>query len=593
MTSANWLNNYGIPSDVVGYVIQFLPVDVALKFSMLCRKFTSTLVWGNVRHFDNGDFPTKLSNMIASQLLKNAAELTRFESLIISVRGDESILNQLCCVFAPRLKRFERRQYTILILSEKQLLESFSPKLAESLKLPSINTALLHEMFAHDFPNLTQLQISQEELVDEDEDPHAHPMRQVSGLIPIRPLLASLASNTCQLRHLSIALTAIHDEKGLLIDAIKQVALAKKESLQTLDFAANADFGEGPRNLAQLTLKWLDIMFNGAVFDSSKWQLLPAAIEAAFGIHISKFRISGATIWQRIMLYNIVEKCVIPPLEHSRALFDAVYPSATTSEAAKINAFEFFIDQTGRTDTLHVQKGNPALADQYRDWLIQTRSAYLRDRDIRSMRFKTIALGLLGILSFLDCCNYELGEAWSHLISLGSAVDSSRPLHAFFSLLSDKYDMGGFIPPEYLAALLISRGSGHTVDFLAPIGPCQEPLVVFLRETAPNSCNMVLSDKSLFDPLQSHPTLPGTPLFLFALLHPAARTMTEWPYHYARAYHVFDTHFAALEPQLKSMELCYSNSEHITSLLKNYPRASAELKNFLLGLVSKEELKKH
>jgi hypothetical protein len=556
---------------------------------LTCKVFTKKLLWTNIVHFDNGAYSPTMSDSIAAKLLKHCDELVRMDSLVISRRGDEDVLNELCARLAPRLKRFERHCFTLYIRNEESQLVAFSPKKIEALALPAICSAPIQKkLFCNDLPHLQELHITEQE-ADEDDDEEYYeresdPLRHVD--VPsIRPLLAAIASNACKLRSFKVSVTNIRDEQGFVTDSIKAIALAKKDTLQLLDFTSSVDGAPGLVSVTEASLKWLDIIFNGAVFDSSKWDSLPAAIETTFGVHVSDFRIGGATIWQRVMIHTIIQKCEFPPLEHSRALFDAVYSPDRASAAARINSFEFFLDDTVRIDAESAKKKDGALVEQYRSWMMQTVASNLNDVDIRCVPFKSIALGLAGLVIFLDCCQYDVGELWQRVVAFGSVTDSAFPLNPYFGLAGENLDMGVPFKADRLAKMLLKYRQGDKFDLLAPIGSCSDPLIVYLREAALEVFNAILNDASIFDPLKRHPTAQ-TPMLLFAFLQPLKQNLKITPA--ARIIQSFEERYLALSSELQGVS--YMPKEHITvDLLRRWPQPPPALKAFLLTLVPKEE----
>jgi hypothetical protein len=490
------------------------------RLSAVCKALSGNFIWRNILHFDNGSYVSpERCEKVSQQLLKHVDNLTRFESLIISEKGDADVLNTLIRRLAPQLRRFGRHIYTILIAGVNSLFEALETQNLEKLDLQATDSNRLESFFkSNSFPNLKHLSVSEDEpaeLVDYFSDDTIQDVR------PVRPLLQNIASSTGSLEVFEVMIANTHDKDGLVFNSIKDIVSANKETLRILDVGACTDTeGRFVVSNPYTTSRWLDTIFDGARYDSYKWRLLPGYISSTFGVDISCFRVFGASVWQLVFLSEKHRNGAIPSLEHIQGLFDAVYPPRKTSPAARIKSFETFLaSDVHQTMKFFFDELNAAMRTDYLSWMIEEIRSALKVMDLRSVHLESVLLGLFGVLSFCDSCELPVDDIRQHIVEVASVANPDFPWTACFQLLESKFEFQGCIRTSMLVNMLIKYRRDLKVDISAPVGIDGDPLIVFLRDRSARAFEHIVTDPAVFNPVQMHPTR-HVPLLLFALLEP-------------------------------------------------------------------------
>jgi hypothetical protein len=471
-------------------------------------------------HFDNGSYISQSrADRVTNQLIKHVDDLTRFESLIISESTEDDGLNSLIHRLAPQLRRFARYIYTILIREEESLLHALRPRNLQQLEIQALDSIRVENFFmSNSFPKLTHLAVSEDE--PQDDMDIASDIDSDREIRPVRWLLEHIASSTGSLVIFEVLVTNLQDDKGLVTDAIAAVARANKQSLKILDFCAGKDASRRSQfEYASTTYKWLQKIFRGALSDSTKWVTLPALILSEFGVDISCFRVLGATLWQFIFTGLKSGNGELPPLEHVRALFEAIYPRAKTCAASRIKPFEIFLVNEVHDALFSYNEARPVVGAELASWMISEIDSNLRELDLRSVSAEPILIGLFGVISFCDACGIPVDAVWQHVIALASLTHPDQPLMACFQLLESTFGFNGNVIASKLHIMIVKYRGREKMDFFAPFGQNGDALIIFLRDNLFEAARDIMLDSELLDPLQMHPTRE-IPMLLFILLEP-------------------------------------------------------------------------
>jgi hypothetical protein len=413
---------------------------------------------------------------------------------------------------APQLRRFERQSYTIAINDVSHLLTSLNPRKMQHLSIQAVATKIVEDLFrASSFPNLISLAIS------EDEPRDGQPPEEVPS---IRPLLSLIASQTGRLEFFEVSLSLLKDEHGSKIGAIKEVVQANQETLRILNFNSNSDNrGRNYFTTSSNALQMLSATFGVTVTDCGTWATIADYIKSSFGVHVCRFRILGATIWQCFMAFQIVELTRMPRLERAQALFRAVYSDPESSPIARIRSFEIYLILTTRSNLNFYTTEALKLSKEYLDWIRSEIESNVSSIDLRSIAFPEIALGLLGYSTFYQSVYAPSDEVWPFLHAFSSVYNQESPLVPFLQALTGSLSFHGSLPTYATAHAVLKQPHVRKIDLFAPIGPVDEPLVIYMRDSWPGPFLFLLEQKDMIDLLQPHPTL-RLPMLLYLILQP-------------------------------------------------------------------------